>query len=425
MRRVLGGRLADRVVVLGGGIAGYTAAQTMKRADRAIRITVVSEEADRTYSACVLAEYIAGEMGRDEVFIRSREQIPFGAGEWMGGRKVLEIDLRSRSLVLEAGESLRFDRLVLATGSRPVVPRLPGIRKEGVHCLKSLSDADALFQARGRQGVVVGSGPVGLEVAAALRKRGWEVAVVEVLDRILPRLFGSLHSERLQKLLESHGVSVFTGERVLEIGGAGHVEAVVTDQRSLPCQLVVLGIGMVPEVGLAERAGIRLGSQGGIFVDGRMRTSYEDVFACGDCAESVDRLTGRRGLGMLWGNAKMQAAVAGANCLGLGKRYPGAMNITTLKLFDTMAVSAGDVLLADGSYRELVQSQRERGSVRLVLKDGVIQGIQAVGAGVDIHVFLQMMLCGVQLHALRDARDKRVLLGQKPWLVRLPPSLRE
>jgi len=417
--------LPENVLILGSGIAGYSAAQTILRLAGEVDLTMISEEPDPTYSACVLAEYIAGEIPRERVFIKERG--PGWEGTWtrIPGQRAVRIDLVSKELFLEKGGPFPFHKLILATGSRGFVPNIPGIGKKGIFCLKTLADADRIVQAVGREAVVVGSGPVGLEAAVALRKRGWKVTVIELLDRLLPRLFAPIHAQMIQMFLEQEGVRVLVGEGVQEIQGGACAEAVVTNKRTLPCQLVLMGIGMRPEVCLAEDAGVRIGTTGGISVDASMRTSHEDVFACGDCAETFDRLNGRPGLGMLWGSAKLQGAVAGMNCLGLERRYPGDLNITTMKLQDIVATSVGEVALLDASSHEIVKHQGRRFSVRLVVHDGLIKGIQAVGPQVDISIFLNMLLSGERLHSLRDSRDKRLLLGQKPWLVRLPAYLRD
>jgi NADPH-dependent 2,4-dienoyl-CoA reductase/sulfur reductase-like enzyme len=156
-----------------------------------------------------------------------------------------------------------------------------------------------------------------------------------------------------------------------------------------------------------------------------MRTSHDDIFACGDCIETVDRLSGIPGLSMLWGNAKTQGAVAGLNSLDQRKKYPGALNLTTLKLYDTVAASVGEVKTPDESYQEIIKEHGEKSSIRLVVTDGIIKGIQTVGSRVDMSVFLNMLICGERLHVLRDSRNKRLLLEQKPWLIRLPAYLRE
>jgi NAD(P)H-nitrite reductase large subunit len=414
-----------KILILGSGIAGYSAVQAIKRTDREALVTVITEEPEPTYSACVFAEYLAGEIPRERLFIQGQDQVPLARSEWMLGQKITAIDPVQRRLLREDGQTLPFDRLILATGSRPLVPPLPGVRKQGVCCLKSLADTETILEAPGKSAVVVGSGPVGLEVAVALRKRGWEVAVIELLDNVLPRLFSPVHARMIQSLLEGWGVRVFVGERVVEIRGGERVEAVVTDKRTLACQLALLGIGMRPEVGLAERAGLRVGPSGGIAVDPTMRTSHPDIFACGDCVESVDRLSGSPGLNMLWGNAKTQGAVAGLNSLDLQRKYPGSLNLTTLKLHDTVAASVGEVGTPDASYQEILREHGRSSSIRIVVKGGIIRGIQTVGPQVDMSIFLNLMLCGEKLHILRDSRNKRLLLEQKPWLVRLPTYLRE
>ncbi len=159
-----------KVLILGGGIAGYSAAQAIKRTDHHAQVTVITEEPDPTYSACVFAEYIAGEIPRERVFIQGQDQIALAPSEWMLDQKITEIDPEQKSLLTESGQPLMFDRLILATGSRAVVPRLPGVHKEGVTCLKTLGDANTILQASGKSAVVVGSGPVGLELAVALRQ---------------------------------------------------------------------------------------------------------------------------------------------------------------------------------------------------------------------------------------------------------------
>jgi NADH oxidase (H2O2-forming) len=413
------------IVILGSGIAGYTAAHAVKRTNRDVNLAVVSEESDPTYSACVFAEYIAGEIKREHVFLAGQNRGAIRRSEWVPGRRVARINLEERTCALESGQALHFDRLILATGSRPIVPKWPGVGKDGVYLLKTMGDADAVCQAPGKDAVVVGAGPVGLEVAVALQKRGWNVSVLELLETIVPRLFPPIQSRMIHTLLERQGIRLLVAERLERIEGKKRVEAVVTDKRTLDCQLVLLGIGMRPEVGLAEDAGLRIGSHGGIAVDQYMRTSHEDVFACGDCVESVDRLSGQPGLNMLWANAKMQGAVAGLNSLGLGRKYPGTLNMTTLKLYDTTATSVGAVDLVDESHGEMVRRHGEHSSVRLVVSDGLIKGIQVLGPRVDMSVFLRMMLSGERLHCLRESRDRHALLRQKPWLARLPADLRE
>jgi NADH oxidase (H2O2-forming) len=414
-----------RVVILGSGIAGYSAAQAIGRTGEEVHLTVVSADPHPTYSACVFAEYIAGEIERERVFLKGQDRADLVPPESVLAQQAIGIDPEDKEIRLRSGRVLAYDRLILATGSRAVVPRLPGVDRQGVTCLKTLPEADALLRAEGKAAVVVGSGPVGLEVAVALRKRGWDVSVIELLEHILPRLFSPVQSRTIHTLLERQGIRVMAGERLLGIAGEKRVEAVTTDRRTLPCQLVLLGIGMQPEVSLAARAGLRIGPSGGLCVDPSMQTSCEDVFACGDCVESIDRLSGKPSLNMLWGNAKMQGAVAGLNSLGLRRRYPGALNLTTLKLYETVAASVGEVGLPDTSYQEIVKGYGEHGSIRLVVKEGLVKGIQTVGPQVDFSIFLNMMLCGERLHILRESRDKRSLIEQKPWLVRLPTYLRE
>jgi len=417
-------RSRRRIVIIGTGIAGYSAAQTIKKSGMPVALTLLSREDVPPYSACVLSEYIACEIGREQVFLRGRDHIPFQGSEVRLGRHVVGLDLETRTVILDTGATVGYESLILAVGSRPVLPRIPGVDKAGVYSLKSLADAEAIMRAQGKEAVVVGSGPVGLEVAVALHKRGWRVRLIELMERILPRLFAAPQSEALQAILEEKGIEVRTGERVTEIVGKDSVEGVVTDRRTLPCQLVVLVVGMRPETGLARGVGLRLGHTGGIVVDVCMRTSHDHVFACGDCVETIDCVTGEVGLNMLWGNARQQGIVAGLNSVGITKRYGGALNITTLNVFGIMGTSVGKVMLEDETYHEIVTTHGQHHSTRLVVREGLIRGIQAVGPSIDISVFLHMMRGAQRLRLLSGSRETYAVAKHRPWVARLPVYMR-
>jgi NADH oxidase (H2O2-forming) len=327
----------------------------------------------------VLADYLAGRIPREQVFLRTGEDYDRAGLELRAATRVAAWEPERNRLRCDSGE-IAYDRLVLATGSRPVIPRVPGCDMAGVFTLKTLADADLLREARGRCTVVVGSGPVGIETALALRARGWSVAVMEMLDRLLPRLFDQPLAATLQSHLESSGISVSLGEELQEIVGNERVRTVRTNRRTLPADLVVWVVGMRPELALIDRGQVDLGPFGGIAVDAGMRTSRENVWACGDCVESEELATGRRGLHMLWNNARVQGRVAGANAAGATRRYPGSLNITTVACGEEAAASAG-MLAADVPPEELdiVHRKRAGRELWLVLRRGRLVGVQAWG----------------------------------------------
>ncbi|OHE21329.1 MAG: hypothetical protein A2X95_03590 [Syntrophobacterales bacterium GWF2_56_9] len=176
------------IAIVGNGIAGTEAADAARRTDPHARVIMVTKEPYPLYSACILADYIADRIPRQRVFLRTAEDYARAGIELMLARPVLDWSPERHMLYFDDG-ALRYDRLVIATGSRPLIPPVPGIEKDGFVALKTLRDADLLRMAHGKNAVVVGTGPVGIEAAIALRHRGWSVSVVEMLDRVLPRLF--------------------------------------------------------------------------------------------------------------------------------------------------------------------------------------------------------------------------------------------
>jgi len=296
-------RIAMSVVILGNGVAANAAASAITASGRDLPITMVSAEAHPHYSACVLPHYLSGEIARERVFLKTAADYAREGISTLFGHRAVAIDIGERRLLLE-DRSLRYDKLILASGSKPAVPPIEGVDKEGVFTFKSLADADALASYGGETAVVVGSGPIGIEASIALKKRGWRVFLVELLDWILPRVFDREPAAMLQEILEREQIEVLTGERVVRILGEGRVSGVATARREIACDLVLMVAGMVPEVELARRAGLEVGGLGGLATDEHLLTTGADIYACGDCIEARDVVSGERTLSLLWHNAR-------------------------------------------------------------------------------------------------------------------------
>jgi len=367
------------IVVVGSGIAGDEAVYSARRANPDAKVVMISEESEPLYSACVLAVYVAGEISRAQVFLRKAEDYKRHGIQLLLSERVVDW-LPDRSLLCLRDREIPYDRLVLATGSRPFVPSMPGVNLDGVIPLKTLSDAERIRKAMGNNAVVVGSGPVGIEAVVALRRKGWKITLIESLDRVMPRLFDTPIAYALRQRLESEGVNVLLGEPIIEICGSKRVEGVRTDLNTIPAELVVLVMGMRPDVALPRRASLELGNSGGVLVDDTLRTSFRNVWACGDCIESRDVITGRSGLFMLWRNARVQGRVAGSNAAGQTKKYLGSLNVTNVNLFNETAASVGAVAsdLHEGDS-EILHRKVAGGELLLVLQEKRLVGVQALG----------------------------------------------
>ncbi|MGY1704375.1 NAD(P)/FAD-dependent oxidoreductase [Geodermatophilus sp. SYSU D00697] len=310
----------DPFVIVGAGLAGAKAAQTLREEGLDGPVVLVGAEPERPYERPPLSKgYLLGSAERGEAFVHDEGWYADHDVELRTGVRVTRLDPAVHRLALDTGEELPYARLLLATGASPRRLQVPGADLDGVRYLRTLADADRLradLTPGGRRVVVVGAGWIGMEVAAAARTHGNEVIVVEpqptplfgVLGRELGGVFARLHRD--------HGVDLFTEETVRELrGDAGRVTSVVTDQHAgLPADLVVVGIGVVPETGLAAAAGLEVGD--GVVTDEGLRTSAPDVFAAGDVARSFAPLYGRHLRVEHWANALNGGPTAARSMLG-------------------------------------------------------------------------------------------------------------
>lgn len=373
-----------KVVIVGNGIAGNQVAFGLRRISREVEIVILSAESTPEVDPCSLPYYLGGDCARRTVFRRRAGDYRKARIELRHGCKVVAISPESKSVTTEAGERIGYDKLVLAHGGELFIPPIEGIGLRGVHSCKQLPETQRLRAHRGRSAVVIGSGAIGIEAAEALKKTGYAVAIVELLDWILPALFDPPTSARLAAALEGYGIRVHTGEKVLRVLGKRRVEGVVTDRREIPCDTVVVATGVVPGTALAKTAGIAVGR--GIQVDRHLATSVADIYACGDCVETVDACTGEVAMFQLKHNAIEQGEVVARNLLGGNVKYLGAYTFARAHFFDTHAATFGktlrgtECLLGD---KRVIEREAGRDYLRVILLDGRVIGGQAIGRFAD------------------------------------------
>lgn len=405
------------VVVIGNGIAGNSAASQVRRLAPSSEVTIISEEKEPLYSACALAYVISGDITRDKVFIKSKEDYQVEGIETIFGQKVLKVDTKRKQVVLKK-EKVNYDRLVIATGSKPISPSIEGVGKKGITSLKTLADADFIASRKIGKAVVIGSGLIGVEACLALRNIGWQVTLIELLDWILPRVFDQEPAQLIERLMRNAGVDVFTKERLIRILGGDRVEGVMTNKRDLRCDMVVLAVGMKPEVELAKRAGAQIGKCGGIRTNSHLQTSLRHIYACGDCVESQDIVTGEKTLSLLWPTARQQGDVVGSNCVGIERKYQGSLNITGFHIFDSHAVSVGHnlyTLSADGV--KMLKSENGYYS-RLLLYRGKLVGAQFVGKTEELGHLVSVIRRGESLERIQYLVSPESL-NHNPWNYKL------
>lgn len=355
-----------RVVIVGGVAAGPKAAAKIIRLMPDAHVTIIEKGRFLSYAGCGLPYYISGVVRdqkelmstplgsvRDPVFFQQVKNV-----QVLSQTEALAIDRRNKTIRVRdtiggAETWLEYDKLVLATGAVPIVPNIPGTGLANVFTLHGVNDAEgiktALARGKARDVVIIGGGLLGVEITEALATAGCRVTIVEKQAQIL-RILDPEIAALVERHLESHGVKVLTGTGVERLQGDAAVRTVETTSGPLPADTVILAIGVRPNVTLAERACLEIGTTGAIKVDERMSTSDPDIYAAGDCAESLDLLTGKPCWVPLGSTANKQGRVAAMNVCGRPDRFPGVLGSTVCKVFDYCVARTG---LTELQAREL------------------------------------------------------------------------
>jgi 3-phenylpropionate/trans-cinnamate dioxygenase ferredoxin reductase component len=314
---------APTFAIVGAGLAGAKAAETLRAEGFDGRLVLLGEEAERPYERPPLSKaYLRAEAGRDSLYVHDAGFYAAHDIELHTSARVSSIDPAGRRLTLASGERLGYQRLLLATGAAPRRLRLPGADLDGVCYLRSRRDADRLAAAVGNaeRVVVVGAGWIGCEIAASVRQLGRDVTLVGREAAPLARALGTEIGRFYRDVHSEQGVRLALGTGVAAIRGNGRVEAVVTaDGRTLPCDLVLVGVGAAPRTELAEAAGIAVGD--GVLVDEWLETIAPGIFAAGDVAAAWHPHLNTRLRIEHWANALHQGAVAARTMLGLPTPY--------------------------------------------------------------------------------------------------------
>jgi len=308
----------DSIVIVGASHAAAQAVDSLRREGHAGRILVIGEEPQLPYQRPPLSKkYLSGELPADRLWIRPADFYERLGVEFHLGRRAVRLDRAAHQVHLDDGTAIDFGRLLLATGSRARTAGVPGADQEGVHTLRSMADVDGIRAGleSARRVIIVGAGYIGLECAASCARRGHEVTVLEMAGRVMSRVVAPEMSAFYLDQHRAHGVKVLLDQRVVAFDGAGQVSAVrCADGSAHPADMVIVGIGVVPNVELAADAG--LACDDGIAVDLHCRTSDPDVYAIGDCVSQQSLRYGRRIRLESVDNAFEQARTAAANLCG-------------------------------------------------------------------------------------------------------------
>ncbi len=424
-----------KYLIIGNSAGGIGAAEAIREVDRGGKITITSDEPYPAYSRPLISKYLAERCSLEKMLFRPADFYEKNEIQTILGQKVTRLDIKEHTVNFENGEKLSWKKLLLATGGLPIVPRLDGSEMEGVFTFTTLDDAKAIDAFLNQQpkreirAIVIGGGLIGVSAAEALVKRGVDVTIIEMKERILNTILDEEASALEEVALRQVGVEIITGHTVVKVTSYLPGEATgitLDDGQPIPCEMVVIAIGVQPRVELASAAGLKINR--GIVVDSQMATSSADVYACGDAAEAYDFIYGQNRLTPIWPNAYLGGRVAGFNMAGVTTEYQGGTSMNAMKYFGVNIVSAGMVTPPDDSY-EVVSNRHDGIYKKVILKDGLINGLVFSGDIEKSGIVYSLMKDRVNVETFKDALVADdfglVSLPEEIWRPRLaiPPSV--
>jgi nitrite reductase (NADH) large subunit len=364
---------AGTVVVVGAGIAGLAAVETIRAASPNTEITLISKETPSPYYRLNLTRYLAGEIGEAELQIKPQGWFAENQVQLLSGAEVSELKLDGKTVQLHDGETISFDKLILTVGAHPFMPPLPGAYRDGVTNLRTLADADKILKSdlTGKSCTCIGGGLLGLETAGALARRGAQVTLLEGHGWLLPRQLNQRAGEILAEHVQSSGIRLRTKARTQEILGDERVRGVLLEDESIiDTDLLVVATGIRPNSYLGRKAGLDVNQ--GIVVDNQLLTSHPDVFAAGDVAEHHGCVYGT------WGPSQYQGTIAGVNAAGGNAEFGGIPPSNALKVLQLELFSIGQIEPVDGSY-QTIDKETDGRFFRFVFRDSHLVGAILLG----------------------------------------------
>ena len=403
-------------VILGAGPAGVIAAETLRKQAPNHDITIVGDEPEAPYSRMAIPYLLMGNIQEEGTHLRNAADHYARLRITLKQGRAKSLDLKARAVLLEDGTSLPFDQLLIATGATPAKAPIPGADGPGVHPCWTLADARAIMAAAkpGARVLQMGAGFIGCIIMEALAARDVKLSVVEMGDRMVPRMMGPTAGGLIKDWCEAKGVTVFTAAKVLRIerpaaGGPGaeygQAPMVVhlSTGEAVPADLVISAVGVRPNIGFLENTGV--GALVGVLTDERMQTNVPGIYAAGDCAEAFDKVSGKLVVSAIQPNAAEQARVAALNMAGKPTALRGVTQINVLDTLGLVSASFGNWEgVAGGEHVELTERDARTGGRHLSLQfDGDrLIGCNAVGWTQHVGVMRGLVEGQVRLGEWKD-----------------------
>jgi NAD(P)H-nitrite reductase large subunit len=416
-----------KYVIIGASAAGIGAVEAIREVDPIGTLSVISEELCPQYSRPMISDFVSGKADFNRMKCRKDNFWKENNVETITGKKAKTLNLNEKTIQLEGGETVSYEKLLLATGGKPFIPKMEGADKAGVFSFTTINDAERLTakidSINATTAVVIGAGLIGISVTEALQKRGLKVTMVELQDKILSLLLDAKASDLVETVIKKTGVRIITGQSVQRIigkpGNEGEVGSVIlTNGDEVPCDLVIIAIGVVPRTELVLGTAVKINR--GIVVDSAMQTNVSDVYASGDVAEAYDFVMNQNRLLPLWPLAVLEGKVAGYNMAGKKTTYMGGTNMSSLKYFGIPIVSIGLANPKEDSALEVLTKNDAENNIykKLVIRNNIIVGLTLVNCIERAGVLFYLMQ-----NATNVKRFKQRLLSDDFGLATLPVGL--
>ncbi len=383
------------IVIIGNSAAGTAAIEAIRKSDSKSRIIQLTDESHPLYSRCLLSHYIAGTLGKQGLYYRDK-----GFHEQMNidlfiESRVKAVDPEKQKVECDDGRSFDFDKLLIATGASSKLPPNMTGGIDGIFTLRTLDDANIIKKKMQnmKNAVVLGGGLIGMRAAYALSKTGLNVKVIMKSDHILSQMIDFRAALVVTQRLAENNIEVLANTDVSEVLPKQHqLKAVKTDRgRELDCELLIVAKGVNANTDLIE--GTDIDKRWGIVTNSNMQTNYQNIFAAGDVAETMDITTGEYSVNALWTCAVQQGNIAGLNIAGKEAEYDGSLGMNSMNIFNVPVISFGITSPKDESeYTILVDDRVEQGNYRKVtIKDDRIVGIIIIGKVENAGVLLALI----------------------------------
>ncbi len=390
-------------VIIGAGPAGVTAAETLRKHDANARITIIGEEPEAPYSRMAIPYLLEGDIQEAGTHLRTDAEHFNSLDINVSRERVGTVMAGQKRLKLENGNDVEFDKLLIATGSSPIKPPIDGMDLPGVHNCWTLADARKIndLAVSGSNVVLLGAGFIGSIILEALASKGVNLTVVEMGDRMVPRMLDETAGNMLKSWCEERGIRILTSTKVTEVVEATGGLHVVTDGgERLPAKLFVVAAGVKPNYGFLASSGIEVGS--GVHVDNHMQTNVPGIYAAGDVAEARDLSTGGYDVLAIQPVAVEHGYTAAMNMAGHPTEHRGSLNMNVLDTVGLISSSFGSWMGVDGGTRGTLADQSGYRYIRLEFDDDRLVGGQAVGLTENIGIMRGLIQTGLPLGSWKD-----------------------